>query len=372
MRKNKKISLVSKFILFINILVIIGLFLSYLAKYTNPADYWFIAFFGLSYPIILFLNFLIILYWLIRKKWYALISIISILLGYNSLTSTIGFRGKTESSFVTDSNTLKLMTYNVHYFKKFGLELDTHTRSGIFNLLRNEQPDIIGFQEFFTRNKGKYNIKDSVFNILDTKYYYYNPSVDNNYESSGIAVFSKLPIKAKGNIDLKDDTKGNQGIWVDIEKNNKIFRVFIVHLASISFQPEDYSYLNKLKQDLNTEEDLNSGKRIIKRLKNAFIKRSMQVKYLQAYIDSCKTPYIIMGDFNDTPVSYTLHTLKKDIKNGFEEKGSGLGITYNGDFPNFQIDYILASKEFDFKTYKIIKKTFSDHYPVRCNVTLAD
>ena len=78
-----------------------------------------------------------------------------------------------------------------------------------------------------------------------------------------------------------------------------------------------------------------------------------------------------MGDFNDTPVSYAITQMSKNLKNGFLEKGSGLGITYNGDFPNFQIDYIFASKQFDFKDYKIIKREFSDHYPVCSTVTLA-
>ncbi|WP_304062952.1 endonuclease/exonuclease/phosphatase family protein [Pedobacter glucosidilyticus] len=372
MRKNKKISLVSKVILFFNILAVIGLFLSYLAKYTNPVTYWYIPFFGLSYPIILLINIAFIMYWMMRKKWYALLSLSAILIGYDAFNSSIGLRGKKETTFLNDSASIKLMTYNVHYFKRFGLALDTFTRNGILNILRQEQPDIIGFQEFFTRKKGKYNIKDSVLTILNTPYYQYNTTSGNDYESSGIAVFSKLPILNKGDIHLMDENGGNQGVWIDVKKNNQVFRVFVVHLASISFQPEDYNDFNNLKKELDTKRDLNTGKRIIKRLKNAFIERSNQVKNLKIYIDSCKTPYIIMGDFNDTPVSYTLQSLKKNMKNSFEEKGSGLGITYNGDFPNFQIDYILASQEFDFKTYKIIKKDFSDHYPVTSHVTLAD
>ncbi|MDV3197467.1 MAG: hypothetical protein Q8884_02675, partial [Sweet potato little leaf phytoplasma] len=80
-------------------------------------------------------------------------------------------------------------------------------------------------------------------------------------------------------------------------------------------------------------------------------------------------PYIIMGDFNDTPVSYALNNLTKGMQNSFQKKGSGLAITYNGDFPNFQIDYILATPQFDILSYNIIKESFSDHYPVTCNVS---
>lgn len=372
MRRNKKRSFLSKFILFLNALAIITLLLCYLATVTNPAKYWYFAFFGLSYPFILLANLVFVVYWLIRKKWYAIISLFTILIGYQSLTYTIGFRGKTNPPLTKDSSAIKLMTYNVHYFKKFGAELDTSTRNGILNLIKKEKPDVIGIQEFFTRKKGKYDIKDSLIEILDTKHFYYKPSIDNGYESSGIAVFSKFPIINKGIVELDDPNSGNGGIWVDIKKEGKIFRAFIVHLASISFQPEDYNYLTKLKADLAPQEDVVSGKRIARRLKDAFIKRSHQVRLLKSYTDSCTTPYIIMGDFNDTPVSYTLNTLTKGMKNAFNEKGSGLAITYNGEFPNFQIDYILCTPHFDIKSYNIIKESYSDHYPITSNVSLKD
>ena len=77
-----------------------------------------------------------------------------------------------------------------------------------------------------------------------------------------------------------------------------------------------------------------------------------------------------MGDFNDTPASYAATQMNKGMRNAFQEKGSGLGITYNGDFPNFQIDYVLASPEIKVNTYRLIKKNYSDHYPIRVNVSL--
>lgn len=372
MRKNKKTSLLSKFLLLINSFAVISLLISYAAKLVDPITFWPVAFFGLGYPIILLVNIIFVAYWLIRKRWFALISIITILFGYNSLTSTFAFRFNSDEQLQADSSSIKLMSYNVHHFKKFGSSLDSGSKSSILNLIDREQPDILGLQEFFTRHKGKYDVKDSIFRILNTKNYHYNVMIDNQYESIGIAVFSKYPILRKGNINLPNSHGGNNGVWIEVKKDNQIFRVYVVHLASISFQPEDYNYLIKLKSELKTDEDFVSSKRIARRLKDAFIRRSNQVKSLKELTDTCKVPYIIMGDFNDTPVSYTLNELNKGMKNGFREKGSGLGITYNGIFPNFQIDYILSSPHFEFNKYHIIKEAYSDHYPLTCNVTLKD
>ena len=60
----------------------------------------------------------------------------------------------------------------------------------------------------------------------------------------------------------------------------------------------------------------------------------------------------------------------KGLKNAFREKGSGLGRTYNGSFPNYQIDYIMASQQFDVTGYNITEKRLSDHYPVRSDLVL--
>jgi endonuclease/exonuclease/phosphatase family metal-dependent hydrolase len=370
--KKSKIGFLQKTFLSLNFLAIVCLLLSYLATTTDPEKYWHIALFGLAYPFILLANTLFIIFWMLNKKWYFVFSLVFILGGYQLLNRTIGFRTSSASDFETDSNTIKLMTWNVHYVKKFGSELDTTTRSNVFKLIDEEQPDIVGFEEFFTRKKGKYDIKDSILQILNTENYYYSTSIDNDYESHGIAVFSKFPIIKHGDINFDKMDNGNKAIWVDVKKGTKTFRVFVIHLASISFQPEDYMFLKEVKTDINNGKDVVSSKRIVRRLRNAFIKRSRQVKILKEQMAACKTPYIVMGDFNDTPVSYTLSEMTENLKNGFHEKGSGLGITYNGAFPNFQIDYILASPEFNFEGYKIIKKDYSDHYPLRCNVILAD
>ncbi|MBC7655195.1 MAG: endonuclease/exonuclease/phosphatase family protein [Oligoflexus sp.] len=368
--KKKKNSFLQKALLFLNFFAIICLLLSYLASLVDPEKIWYFTLFGLAYPFILITNILFILVWALAKRWYFLYSLSFILIGYQPLTRTFGFRTSASNNFNIDSNTIKLMSYNVHYFKKFGSNLDTTTRSKVLALIKEEQPDVIGFEEFFTRKKGKYDLKDSILKILDTKQFYYSTAIDNDYESTGVAIFSKYPIVKTGDIILDSLEMGNQGVFVDIKKNDRIFRVYAVHLASISFQPEDYNFLNEVKTDIKSSKDVVSSKRIVKKLKTAFIKRSNQVKIIKKDMDNCKTPYIVMGDFNDTPVSYSLTQMNKGLKNAFQEKGKGLAITYNGEFPNFQIDYILTSPQFNINSYKIIKKSYSDHYPLRSNVSL--
>lgn len=366
---KKRNNFLHKALLSVNFLAILALLLSYAATAIDPLNIWYFTMFGLAYPFILLANVLFLFFWLVLKRRYFIYSLFFILVGYQPLTRTFGFRFATENT-VADSSTLRLMTYNVHNFRNQKGELDTTLSKGFLRLIDSEAPDVVGFQEFFSREKGKYDFKDSVLKRLDFKSYYFNRTDSNDYESTGIAVFSRYPIVSKGNIKFATSEGGNKAVWIDIQKNEKMLRVYVIHLASISFQPEDYSFIKEVKTDLNSSKDVTSSKRIVKKLKVAFEKRSSEVKLLKQHIETCTTPYIIMGDFNDTPASFALAEMTKGLKNAFKEKGAGLGKTYNGDFPNFQIDYILASPAFDVESYQAVKRDYSDHYPVLANVRL--
>ena len=369
MRKKKsKFSFWNKTILLSNLIAAGLLLLSYTASFLDPSSFWPVAFFGLAYPLFLLLNVLFIIYWLLRSPKYALISFCCILIGYNFLTAYIGFRESTAIAVPKSSqNFIRVMTYNVHSFKQFGDKNDQFTKDQILDIIRKEQPDVLCIQEFFSREKGEYNFRKLISEIMESEHYYFVPSISNDYESYGMAIFTKLPILKKGNIPFENVTV-NEALFIDLKFKGRPFRIYNVHFQSISFQPEDYKYLKEVTKEIDT--DVRSSRRIGSRLKQAFLKRSNQVKIVKDHAENCKLPYMIAGDFNDTPVSFAVNTMANGMHNSFQKKGSGFGITYNGDFPNFQIDYILASKQFDIKNYLIIDKKLSDHYPVRSDVEL--
>ncbi|MGZ3767638.1 MAG: endonuclease/exonuclease/phosphatase family protein [Mucilaginibacter sp.] len=367
MKAKKQLNFFDKLFLWINILLCGALLISYLAPTINPEKFWVIAFFGLAYPFLLLGNVILILYWLLRKSKWALLSIVVIAVGWNILNKNIGLRF---TSFANQHapNSVRIMTYNVHNFKHYGAKNDISTKHEILEIIEEQQPDIIGFQEFYTRKRGQYDMLDSVQKILRCNSYYFEAVRSNKDEAIGMAVFSKFPIVAHGLIQLSDKSSENQCIYIDVKKGDKTIRVYSVHLQSIRFDPDDYRYLNSVSQQGKPE--VGSAKRLGIKLKTAFLKRSEQVFKIKTQANACPYPYIISGDFNDTPTSFAVNQMCKGLKNGFIEKGSGLGRTYNGSFPNYQIDYIMASQQFDFAGYEIVEKKLSDHYPVCSDLLL--
>ena len=366
--KKSGLNFFDKIVLWLNFLLCAALLLSYLAPVTNPSNYWIIAFFGLAYPVLLVSGLLFAFYWLLRKSIWLLLPLIVIGIGWGVLNKNFGLRTSTKPGTTRDSNAIRIMTYNVHDFKRYGSNNDTSTRNDISAIIKQEKPDLIGFQEFYTRNYGPYHMVNALKKLLKTNSYYLVGFDANQTDSIGMAIFSKYPIVSRGLIMLSNDpTDENQCIYIDVKKGKNIFRMYSVHLESIHFESEDYSYLKGVSHG---KTNMHSTKRLAGKLKLAFIKRAQQVLKVKQSAATCPYPYIISGDFNDTPSSFAVNQMSKGLKNAFCEKGSGFGKTYNGDFPNFQIDYIMVNPGFNVLNYDIIEKRLSDHYPVVSDVIL--
>lgn len=354
---------------FISVVLAFALILGILAGKVDPRDHKYMPFFGLAYPYLLLLNVLFICWWCLRKRWaFAAGTLVVILIGWTSLNATFGIFGAQGEGPKANPEDLRMMTYNVHSFTPYGEKNIVPVKQQMLELIKTENPDVICFQEYFTRRKGEFDITDSLKQMLNTSHYYFVPFSKNEYEASGLAIFSRYPILNKGTIKFGVNTGGNSSIFIDIEVNQKKMRIYNVHLQSISFGEQDYSYIDKITHKIDP--DIVPTKRIASMLRTAFLKRSEQVDIMKSHMQTCNTSFIIAGDFNDTPASYAVTQLTKSLNSTFKEQGTGLGRTYNGKFPNFQIDYIATTKDIQVLNYRVIPAKLSDHFPVRSDLRL--
>lgn len=365
--KKGKFTLFDKLMLLVAIVLAIGLICGVLAGKNDPREHIILAFFGLAYPFFLLANLILLFWWIIRKKWaFSLLTFVLIFSGWSVLSATFGLFGSVGEEEKTETDLVRMMTYNVHNFKPYGDKNTIEVKEKMLAVVKKQNPDIICFQEFYTRFKGPYDTVDSLMKMLNTDYYYFQPTMKSGTEAIGLAIFSKHPIENKGNI-VFEPGAGNESIYVDLNIKGSPLRVYNVHLQSISFDKEDYTYIDKVKE-MDTK--IGSPRRIVRMLKAAFKKRSAQVDLMKAHMKTCKTPYLIAGDFNDTPASYAVTKMTDSLNNAFVKQGRGLGRTYNGKFPNFQIDYIATTPDIDITNYHIIEAKLSDHFPVRSDLRL--
>jgi endonuclease/exonuclease/phosphatase family metal-dependent hydrolase len=101
---------------------------------------------------------------------------------------------------------------------------------------------------------------------------------------------------------------------------------------------------------------------IFSKLKRGLILRSTQADIVQQTIHKSLHPYVMTGDFNEVPNSYTYNTIRGSLQDAFLKKEFGIGRTYSGLSPTLRIDYILPSNDFSVIQFDRIERNYSDHY----------
>ena len=93
--------------------------------------------------------------------------------------------------------------------------------------------------------------------------------------------------------------------------------------------------------------------------------RFAQASVLTKYLDALKTPYVLIGDFNDGPDSRTLALFKSRATEA--RKPAGASFTFPSDKPEREIDYVFfsPSSAFTAREVRVIdEQVASDHRPV--------
>lgn len=367
-------SFVKNIIFICNIIAALSLVASYVSAFVSPQEFWLLAFFGLFYPFLLILNLLFIIFWLIFRKFHFLLSLICILAGLPFIKRIIqvdnSFHDKYyyQQKYNPGNTTFKFLTFNVRLFNLYKWESKSDAEAGIFHFIEREEPDIICFQEFYSRENTRLSEENIRNSLKKAKNAHISYSVSKkNTSRFGIATFSAYPIVGTG--EIKFPNTFNLCIYTDIKIGNDTVRVYNNHLQSIKFIKEDYLLIDTLKLKYN-EKQMLGIRRIFLRVRDAFQTRSKQVDDVAAHISKSPHPVIVCGDFNDSPVSYSYQTMRKDLKDAFIESGNGIGYTYRGKFPSYRIDYILYNPILRSYEYHSPKLELSDHYPVICRFTL--
>lgn len=338
--------------------------LSYLSPVLHPSTIWFVPLLGLGYPIILICSLLVFIISLFQKnKWKYILGTCLILgIGFHTRVFAVS-----PNSNVSVEDSFELMSYNVHLFGRYeSTNENAHNkRKEIIEYVKNENPDVVAFQEFYYQDRPyNFDTKDTLIKLLGYQDHHekYSHKVKGR-QNFGIMIMSKFPIIEKGNIAFEGTTH-NYCIYADIVRKKDTFRLYNVHLQSISFQKEDYSTIDSLRNYSGS----GGTKRVIHKILDAYPIRSDQTDKVISHIKASPYPVIVCGDFNDTPMSYTYSKFNSFLVDAYRTNGLGIGSTYAGNIPLTRIDYIFHSKLLASGNFKIQKQKLSDHYAILCRI----
>jgi len=346
-------------LLLINFMVVASLFFADSARWVSPVKFLLPSYFGLAFPVILLLTVLFLLFWIIRRKWYFVISLTALLVSYQSVFNTFPLNRKKEEP----ENSIKLLSYNVHLFNFY----DPKTKKVIVNYLVDSGADIICLQEFGYSNA----FQSEILKKLSPKYPYSHIELTHAKQnrSYGIATFSKFPILQK--VRMPYDSKYNLTIYSDIQIHDKIVRVFNCHLESNRLTEDDKELIKNLGEEYKNDRINEAVDHLYQKLGRSYKLRAKQAELIAEEITKTDLPIIVCGDFNDVPVSYVYTKIKGDrLSDAFAKSGRGYGHTFNEKMFWFRIDHIMYSNDFSAFQFKVDKVDYSDHFPVECYLKL--
>ncbi len=353
----------------VNAIAVLCILLSYLSTMVSPLRTPYLAFFGISYGVILIVNLGFVVFWLLIKKRLALLSAIAILIGFSHLSAY--FQLWPNSTAGSDgAKSIKVVSYNASLFGWYNWRTNKKDRDQILSTLAEVEADVICFQEYFHCTDPKvFEVNALVKKNLKMPYLYaeYGLTLHGN-QNYGMAIASKYPIVGKGKIKFPNE-RGNGCIYADIIVENDTIRVYNAHVASIRFSESNYRFMADVQSNLSTE-NAQEGVNMVQRMSRAWQRRARHMNMIVEHIDSSPHPVIVGVDLNDTPVSHTYHQFSSRLNDAFRYGGWGIGNTYRGSFPSFRIDYIFADERFEMGNYRKLDETISDHHAVSCTVYL--
>jgi endonuclease/exonuclease/phosphatase family metal-dependent hydrolase len=359
------------FFLLFNSFVAIIFLLACLAPYLDPKKWWPISLIGLGFAFVIVTLIAFIFFWLIFKPKWMLISIIPLAIGYKSILVFFGFHIPDKFDYKKPKEVLRVAHWNVARF----IELKRNNNKGsqirlkMIDQIKEQNADVLCFQEFFTSTDPQYyNNLDLITRELGYPYYYFSWDNDGYLQWYGQAIFSKYPLVDTGLIRFPKPSMPEALLHADIVFNKDTIRLYTTHLQSVQFQKKDYETIENLK---NNNVEVKSSRGIFSKLKHGVINRSGQANLVKNEINKSPHPFILTGDFNDVPNSYTYFTIRDDdLQDAFLLAGLGVGKTYYNIAPTLRIDYILTTKNFSVRQFNRIIKNYSDHYMLVADLQL--
>lgn len=250
----------------------------------------------------------------------------------------IGERGqKAFSRPIAMTKTLKFLTYNVHS----GIGTDRrYNLSRIRKVLDQEKPDIAAIQELdCRRQRTSYHdqAKELAAGLAMNSFYCATRPTDTG--SFGMAVLSPFSVVHRHEYDLSYNPRREPRycLRVDVQVEPRaIIHVFNCHLG-LATRERRFQRQQMLSEAILLSEDLHH-------------------------------PVVLMGDFNDRPISVVHRNLRRHFTDAYNAVGKHWGPTFKvGPIP-IRLDHIYVSRDIRVRECWVrtdnLTKVASDHRPV--------
>ncbi|PIB34783.1 hypothetical protein BFP72_04870 [Reichenbachiella sp. 5M10] len=329
--------------------------LCYMSVWIPPRDFWPASLVSYAIPGVWLVNFLLALTLLFVRLKFVLYPVAMMMIGTPFIQETFAYNSPLPST----TEELSILSYNVKQFRK-PHGYDSFSTALIQSVVA-DATEVKCFQEYSTNPKWE---ALDVTGQMEKQGYHgctFAAKIRGNDHNPGMAIFSKSPILNSGQVWNSPRSK-NGGLFVDIAPIKDTIRIYNVHLASMHIDLQQYKKTGHYGQKILY---------LLQALKNGAVNRSGQIDALVTHTQNCPYPFVIVGDFNDTPYSYNYHRLKHHYTNAFEAVGSGFGFSFNSLLFFLRIDHHFTGNGLKARSFAVDRSMrISDHFPTRAHYAL--
>lgn len=323
----------------------------------NPSKFSLASTMGLFFPFFLALNILFLIFWLFFHWKKAYLPVLTLFVCYIPVRTYLGINTSEE----VPEGAIKVMSYNVLGFHGLPDNVLGHEENALVDYLCEQDCDIVCAQE-----SCEGNLRDKCKKKLYECYPYHREDAKKR-NGTRLAIYSKHEILEFDTIQY--DSRGNWTAAYILKIGKQEVFVINNYLEISSLTPEDREqFSNMIRGNLDSDSAKVQSKSMIGKLSESAAVRAKQADAVAKYIKQHRgRKIILMGDFNDNPISYTHHTISKDLTDCFVSTGKGPGWSYCHNAMRVRIDNIMCSKDIIPYGCKVDNKTsLSDHYPMVC------
>lgn len=180
--------------------------------------------------------------------------------------------------------------------------------------------DILCLQEFQSSAHAEYydNI-DYIRRLLNYPYFYFSFDEDGAKQYYSSIIFSRYPIIDTGLLRYPLPTLPDVLIHADIKVGDDTIRVYTTHLQSLQFKKSDYDKISSIEK-MEQDSFFTNSRTIVSKLKRGSVYRSIQARMVRDEVKKSTHPYLLCGDMNDVPNSYTYATVRGSLQDAFSKK----------------------------------------------------
>jgi endonuclease/exonuclease/phosphatase family metal-dependent hydrolase len=225
----------------------------------------------------------------------------------------------------------------------------------ILATLKDTDADVICLQEL-TVNHPRHNMDVPKFIAegLGYEHFFKESQADNSngiYSSFGNGIFSRLPMSEQKFIYVQDPRKADDGL-ADYSKEG---RVYVEAVVSEGAQKLTIGTIHMSYTDRFTETS----------------EKKVETNRLLEIIKEKKDKYVITGDFNVTPESYTVQEIQKYLKNAGPNLAEKTWTTKPFSYKGFEattldwrLDYCFVTPDVQVTSAQVVQTSHSDHLPI--------